>query len=110
MRLALLLWALGGIVFTADALNILPNPSFEFWMDTIGVHLPVGWLSSELRYPGSAVKDSLSNSGNYCVHLIGGDTSAFITTATLVVLVSIMSFQVTPMCRGLLLGLLFFNS
>ncbi len=84
MRLALLLWALGGIVFTADALNILPNHSFEFWMDTIGVHLPVGWLSSELLYPGSAVKDSLSNSGNYCVHLIGGDTSAFITTATLV--------------------------
>ncbi len=64
--------------------NILLNPSFELWMDTLGVNIPVGWLSSELLHPGSAVKDTNSHTGNYCVHLIGSDTSAFVTTATLV--------------------------
>ncbi len=71
-------------VFTGYALNILPNPSFELWLDTIGVHLPVGWLSSELLYPASAIKDTNSNTGSYCVRLVGSDTSAFITTVTLV--------------------------
>jgi hypothetical protein len=81
MKTALLLVVCAGAAMGA---NILLNPSFEVWMDTIGVNLPVGWLSSELLHPGSAVKDGRAHSGHWCVQLTGTDTSAFISTVTLV--------------------------
>jgi hypothetical protein len=81
MRTPLLLVVGAGAALGA---NILLNPSFELWMDTIGVHMPVGWYTSEGLFPGSALKDSGSHSGQWCVHLTGGDTAAFMTTATLV--------------------------
>jgi hypothetical protein len=65
---------------TAFGLNILPNPSFELWLG----NTPVGWLTSELLWPGTAVKDSNCHSGTYCVKLAGGDTSAFASSATIV--------------------------
>jgi len=68
----------------ATAINILPNPSFEVWLDTLGVNMPLGWFTSEVLYPGSAIKDTLEHSGNYCLHLIGGDTVAFATSVTIV--------------------------
>ncbi len=62
------------------ATNILPNPSFEFWLG----NMPVGWVTSEPLYPGSALPDSGSHSGALCVKLTGGDTSAFMSSATLI--------------------------
>jgi len=64
----------------AVGLNILPNPSFETWIGGV----PLGWLTSELLYPGSAVQDSNCHTGVYCVKLVGGDTSAFMSSATIV--------------------------
>ncbi len=66
-------------VAPVQALNIIPNPSFEYWIDTLGVHLPLGWLTSEPLHPGSAVKSTESHTGSYCVKLMGGDTAAFVS-------------------------------
>ncbi|MEO0079618.1 MAG: hypothetical protein ABIK44_02960 [candidate division WOR-3 bacterium] len=68
----------------AAGVNILPNPSFEVWLDTIGVNLPLGWLTSELAHPGSAMKDPNSHSGSWCVHLVASETSAYAATTTIV--------------------------
>ncbi len=80
MRIAVVLICLALLAGSLPATNILLNSSFENWL----LGMPVAWLSSELLYPGSAVQDSNSNTGTYCVHLTGGDTAAFISTATLV--------------------------
>jgi hypothetical protein len=79
-RIFIILTVIGSVWGT----NIIVNPSFEIWLDTLGVNLPFGWLSSELLYPGSATKDTNCNSGYYCVHLTGGDTMAFVSTVTVV--------------------------
>jgi hypothetical protein len=50
--------ALAGVL---PAANILPNPSFEYWLG----NMPVGWLTSELLFPGTALQDSNSHSGVY---------------------------------------------
>jgi hypothetical protein len=63
------------------AANTLTNSSFEDWL----FGLPVGWLTSELLFPGSAVQDSGSNTGTYCVKLTGADTAAFVATVATVV-------------------------
>uniref|UniRef100_A0A7C4GAX9 CBM-cenC domain-containing protein n=1 Tax=candidate division WOR-3 bacterium TaxID=2052148 RepID=A0A7C4GAX9_UNCW3 len=81
LRTIVLLLAVVGVGFAA---NILPNPSFEVWLDSLGVPMPFGWLTSEYLYSGSARRDTLANSGNYCLLLNGGDTSAFATSVTLV--------------------------
>jgi hypothetical protein len=73
MVVLVLLFGAAGIL---PAANVLTNSSFESWI--FGV--PVGWLTSELLYPGSAVQDSNSNTGTYCVKLTGTDTAAFIGT------------------------------
>jgi len=75
---------LAAVVSLGLGANILPNPSFEVWLDSLGVPMPFGWLTSEYLYPGSALKDTQANSGNYCVRLAGGDTSAFVMSATVV--------------------------
>jgi hypothetical protein len=76
MRTVIVLVCLFGAAGILPAANILTNSSFESWL--FGV--PVGWLTSELLYPGSAVQDSNSNTGTYCVKLTGADTAAFIGT------------------------------
>ncbi len=80
MRTVVILVCLFGAVGLLPAANILPNSSFENWL----FGMPVGWLTSELLYPGSAVRDSGSNTGTYCVKLTGGDTAAFVSTAAIV--------------------------
>ncbi len=79
----------GGIFFVfflsfSWAENILPNPSFEIWLDTIGIHMPFGWLTSEILRSGSAVKSSSAHTGQFCVNLLASDTIAFVTTTALV--------------------------
>ena len=69
---------------SAFGANILPNPSFEYWLDTLGVRMPLGWLTSEVLFPNTALKDTQSHTGAYCLKLVGGDTSAFASTATVV--------------------------
>jgi len=64
--------------------NILPNPSFEIWLDTLGINLPLGWLTSEIIRESSAVKSTFAHTGEFSVNLIGRDTVAFITTTTIV--------------------------
>lgn len=68
----------------AAAVNILPNPSFEVWLDTLGLNMPFGWLTSELTHPGSAQKDTGSHTGLYALKLTGGDTIAFATAVAVV--------------------------
>jgi hypothetical protein len=80
MRTAIVLVCLVGAAGVLPAANILPNSSFESWL----LGLPVGWLTSELLYPGSAVQDSGSNSGTYCVKLDGGDSVAFVSSVAVV--------------------------
>lgn len=64
--------------------NLLVNPSFELWLDTLGVHMPLGWLTSEILRSGSARRDSNSHSGEWSVRLVGQDTAAFVSSAALV--------------------------
>jgi hypothetical protein len=66
------------------AQNILPNPGFEVWLDTIGINLPLGWLTSEITHPGSATKSTEAHAGDFCVQLLSPDTVSFLTTTTLV--------------------------
>lgn len=71
-------------VSLTGAVNILPNPSFEIWLDTLGVNMPLGWLTSEFIRPGTAVKDTNSHTGIFALRLNGGDTVAFATSVTVV--------------------------
>jgi hypothetical protein len=80
MRTIVVLICLLGAAGVLPAANILPNSSFEDWLFGI----PVGWLTSQLLYPGSAVQDSASHTGNYCVKLTGTDTAAFVGTVVAV--------------------------
>jgi hypothetical protein len=79
MRKVLLLMV-AVLALPALAGNIVLNSSFEMWL--LGV--PLGWLSSELLSPGSATQDSNSHTGSWCVRLEAADTSAFVTSATIV--------------------------
>ena len=69
---------------TANAQNILINPSFEVWLDTLGINLPLGWVTSEITFPGSATKSTDAHTGDFAVKLVGGDSIAFAATTTLV--------------------------
>jgi hypothetical protein len=80
MRIVVVLVCLLGSAGVLPAENILLNSSFESWL--FGV--PIGWLTSELLYPGSAVQDSSSNTGTYCVKLSGADTAGFVGTVAIV--------------------------
>ncbi len=73
---------LAAALLAAPALgtNIILNPSFETWLGSV----PLGWLSSELLYPGSAARDSNALSGRWCVKLNSADTTAFVSSATVV--------------------------
>lgn len=62
------------------AQNILPNSSFEQWFDTLSVQMPVGWVTSNFMYHGSATKDSTKHTGSYGVKLHNDSSIAFIGT------------------------------
>ena len=79
------IWLLGLVfVLPLAAQNVLVNPSFETWLDTIGVNMPLGWVTSELTQPGSAARTMTAHSGTYAVELSSADTAAYITTTTLI--------------------------
>jgi hypothetical protein len=80
--LACLLVLLSALPLAAQ--NILPNPGFETWLDTIGVNMPLGWLTSEITRPGSAAKTTDAHSGSYAVELYSGDTAAYLTSTSLI--------------------------
>jgi hypothetical protein len=87
LKRRLVVLVMGAIVAAfsfAGAQNVLTNPSFEVWLDTIGVNLPLGWVTSEITHPGSAVKSSDAHSGAYALALSSPDTVAFATTTTLI--------------------------
>ncbi len=85
---------------SAGAVNIIVNPSFELWLG----NLPVAWLTSELLEPGSAVPDSGSHSGDLCLKLIGSDTSAYASSATIVREGFHYEFAAWARCPGLVGG------
>ncbi len=68
----------------ANGQNIIINPSFEIWLDTLGINLPLGWVTSEITFPGSATKSTDAHTGDFAVKLVGGDSIAFAATTTLV--------------------------
>ena len=72
------------LCLTAQAQNILTNPGFETWLDTIGVNLPLGWVTSQITHPGSANKSTDAHTGNFAVELTSPDTVACLTTTTLI--------------------------
>jgi hypothetical protein len=79
------IWLLGLLfVLPLAAQNILPNPSFETWLDTIGVNMPLGWVTSELTQPGSAARTTNAHSGTCAVELYSADTAAYATTTSLI--------------------------
>jgi len=80
MRTCVVFGCLLALAGQLSAGNILPNSSFEYWLGG----MPVGWLTSERLFPGSALPDSNCHTGVYCVKLVGGDTSAFMSTAAIV--------------------------
>lgn len=80
MKSLAILLAVVALAAPALGTNIILNPSFETWLGSV----PLGWLSSELLYPGSATKDSGALTGNWCVYLSSADTTAFVTSATVV--------------------------
>ncbi len=83
MRTTLAVFLLCLLAAPLPAENIVLNPSFEVWIDTLGVHLPLGWLSSELAWESTAVRSTESRTGDCCVKLMGRDTAAFVSTITL---------------------------
>jgi len=80
MRVVVVLFCLAALAGPLPATNILLNSSFETWL--LGV--PIPWLTSEFLYPGTAVQDSNSRTGTYCVKLSGADTAAFVGTVVAV--------------------------
>lgn len=69
---------------TLNAQNILINPSFEIWLDTLGINLPLGWVTSEITFPGTATKSTDAHTGDFALKLVGGDSIAYAATTTLV--------------------------
>lgn len=75
------------IILLLFAVNLhaqsITNPSFEQWIDTLGIEMPVGWLTSDFLFHGSAKKDTLSHTGKYAIKL-EYDSIAFVSTIVLV--------------------------
>ena len=84
--------------------NILINPSFEIWLDTLGINLPLGWVTSELTFPGSATKTTDAHTGNFAIKLAGGDTLAFAATTSMVVAGNRYDFSGWSKCPSILGG------
>lgn len=66
--------------------NLLINPGFETWIDTLGIQMPLGWGTSGLIDPNSAYKSTHAHSGSFSIALgQTGLTPGFATTAALIV-------------------------
>jgi hypothetical protein len=63
------------------AQNIIVNSSYETWLDTIGVKMPVGWLTSAITDSTSAVMSPDAHTGNYSIRLMTTDTAGYAVTA-----------------------------
>ena len=72
-------------VSTSRAANILPNPGFENWFDTLSIQMPVGWLTTAPLDPNSAYRSTRAHSGSYSLAL--GTTSGYQGVATTAVMV-----------------------
>ncbi|MCS7258541.1 MAG: hypothetical protein NZ601_04160 [candidate division WOR-3 bacterium] len=66
--------------------NLVINSSFEFWLDTLGILMPFGWLTSGLTNPLTATRSTDAHSGLYALrlHSINLETLGFATTYSLV--------------------------
>jgi hypothetical protein len=64
----LLLVALSG-ASTSRGANILPNPGFENWFDTLSVQMPVGWITTAILDQGSAYRSTRVHGGSYSLAL-----------------------------------------
>lgn len=60
--------------------NIIMNSSYEIWIDSFGIRMPLGWYTSEASDSGSAVRTTDAHSGLYALQLTGTDTLAYATT------------------------------
>ncbi len=60
--------------------NLIVNSSFEYWL----LGSPVGWVTSNAVIESTVVRDTNAHTGRYCALLRGTDTSAFVTTTTIV--------------------------
>ncbi|MEO0080753.1 MAG: hypothetical protein ABIL25_00465 [candidate division WOR-3 bacterium] len=60
--------------------NLIVNSSFEYWL----FGSPVGWVTSNAVIESTVVRDTNAHTGRYCALLRGADTSAFVTTTTIV--------------------------
>lgn len=67
-------------VALASGANLIVNSSFEYWL----FGSPVGWVTSNAVVESTVVRDTNAHSGRYCALLRGADTSAFVTTTTVV--------------------------
>ncbi|MEO0131531.1 MAG: hypothetical protein ABIK73_01125 [candidate division WOR-3 bacterium] len=69
-----------------SAQNLIINPGFELWLDSLGVSMPLGWLTSEPTYPGTATRSTDAHTGLYSlrVYSISFETLGVATTYSLV--------------------------
>jgi hypothetical protein len=66
-----------------SAQNVILNPSFELWLDSLGVRMPFAWYTSEVQDSGSAVRVADPHTGIYALQLNGSDTMAYALTASI---------------------------
>lgn len=60
---------------TSHCANILPNPGFEDWIDTLGVQMPAGWFTSAIIDSNSAYKSTHFHGGSYSLALANPGTA-----------------------------------
>lgn len=89
---------------TLNAQNILINPSFELWLDTLGYNLPLGWITSEITFPGTATKSTTAHTGDFALKLVGGDSIAYAATTTLITAGNRYDFSGWCKCPSILGG------
>jgi hypothetical protein len=67
MSLFLLALLLTGSV--SECANILPNPGFEDWVDTVGVEMPLPWITTAILDSAGAYKSTNAHGGSYSLAL-----------------------------------------
>ena len=63
------------------AQNIVVNSGFETWLDTLGVNMPFGWVTSAVTDSTSALRSTDAHSGSYSIKLVTNDTAGYMATA-----------------------------
>jgi len=85
MTVCLFLLALLLIGSVSECANILPNPGFENWVDTVGVQMPLPWLTTAILDSAGAYKSSNAHSGSYSLALAMSESlPGAATTAVLI--------------------------